>query len=135
MDRHRGLHRDEIPNGIKSAEALREELAMVREELRRKQSTLDDMLESNVHARAQLRHTEKLVAVKKKPKGKVDALGWRYVKSQILYQIVNNCLSLPVVMIAAIQAGEYTHFLLLQALMNAVIPPVQVYLQKRAEVH
>lgn len=125
---------ENIPNGMKSAEALRGVVAELRAELRQKQGTIDDMLDRNVHVRAQLEHV-KTVVIPKKKKGKVDELGWRYVKKQIQYQMIANLMTMPAMLVAAAQTGEYTHFLLAQGLLNAVIPPLQVYFTKRAEVH
>ena len=124
----------DIPNNIKSAEALREDLAEARAELKRKKDTIAEMLDRNVHVSRQLEHTKRVIVPKKK-KGQVDELGWRYIKKQIQYQMIANLLTMPAMLIAAVQTGQYTHFLLAQALLNAVIPPVQVWAQKRAEVH
>ena len=102
------------------------------EEMSRVRGSLNESGQRN----RQLRYdTEKLKIVAKKTRGQVDAVGRKRVKEMMVHTIVSNCLSNVIWIPSALAAGEYSHMMLLAAVTTSVIQPIQMYVQKRQEVH
>ena len=116
----------------KLAETIRERDA----EIRRLEMLLDDQVGKHVGARRDLkRANQPIKVVQRKPKGKIDKVSRKYIRQMMWHTLGSNLISSGMWVPAAIAAGEFTPFLLLSNLTNAILQPVQVWIQKRQEVH
>ena len=79
--------------------------------------------------------TARLTVIAKKKKGEIDAGGRKRVKEMMGHTILSNCISNVIWIPSAIAAGEYSHMMLLAAVTTSVLQPIQMYIQKRQEVH
>lgn len=77
----------------------------------------------------------RLKVIAKKKKGEIDAVGRKRVKEMMGHTILSNCISNVIWIPSAIAAGEYSHMMLLAAVTTSVLQPIQMYIQKRQEVH
>ena len=103
-------------------------------EIKRLELLLDDQVGKHVNARRDLKRHQTIV-VRKKPKGKVDKVGRKRIREMMWHTLGSNLISSGMWVPAAIAAGEFTPFLLLSNLSNAILQPIQMYIQKRQEVH
>ena len=127
-----GLRGVKIPPEKMSQPALVERVLSLEVELERARGSLSDTMDRN----ADLRHSNhKLVRVKKKKKGEIDATSRKRIREMTIHTIVSNCLSNIIWIPSAIAAGEYSHMMLLAAVTTSVFQPLQIYIQKRQEVH
>ena len=127
-----GLRGMKIPPQKMSHPALVERVLDLEAELERARGSLSDTMDRN----SGLRHSnDKLVRVKKKKKGEIDATGRKRIREMTLHTILSNCLSNIIWIPSAVAAGEYSHMMLLAAVTTSVFQPVQMYIQKRQEVH
>jgi hypothetical protein len=116
----------------KLAETLRDRDAQIS----RLELLLDDQVGKHVGARRDLRRAnERIKVVQRKPKGKVDKVGRKRIREMMWHTLGSNLISSGMWVPAAMAAGEFTPFLLLSNLTNAILQPIQMYIQKRQEVH
>ena len=100
------------------------------EELQRVRGGLSDSMDRNAELR--YRNT-KLVRVKKKAKGKIDAASKRFIKESAVRSVLGNLIALGIAIPASLQDGSFTPYLLLTGLTSAVLVPLQTYISKRQE--
>jgi arginine deiminase len=116
----------------KLAETLRDRDA----EISRLELLLDDQVGKHVGARRDLkRANQRIKVVQKKPKGKVDKVGRKRIRELALHTAASNVLSSAMWIPASMAAGEFSLYMLASQLTNALLSPLQMYIQKRQEVH
>ena len=108
--------------------ALVEKCTDLSEELERTRGSLSDTMDTN----ASLRHANtKLVRVKKKKKGVVDAKSKQFIRESFVRGVLANILALGVSIPASLSDGSFTPYLLLSGFTSAVLVPMQTYISKR----
>jgi len=116
----------------KLAETLRDRDA----EISRLELLLDDQVGKHVDARRNLKRANQTIkVVQRKPKGKIDKVSRKRIREMMWHTLGSNLISSGMWVPAAMAAGEFTPFLLLSNLTNAILQPIQMYIQKRQEVH
>ena len=99
-------------------------------------SRMRGSLQDSGHRNSRLRSDKaRLKVIAKKKKGEIDAVGRKRVKEMMGHTILSNCISNVIWIPSAIAAGEYSHMMLLAAVTTSVLQPIQMYIQKRQEVH
>ena len=115
---------------VMSQKALVNKCYELEEELQRVRGGLSDSMDRNAELR--YRNT-KLVRVKKKAKGKIDAASKRFIKESAIRSILGNLIALGIAIPASLNDGSFTPYLLLTGLTSAVLVPLQTYISKRNE--
>ncbi len=115
---------------VMSQKALINKCYELEEELQRVRGGLSDSMDRNAELR--YRNT-KLVRVKKKAKGKIDAASKRFIKESAVRSVLGNLIALGIAIPASLQDGSFTPYLLLTGLTSAVLVPLQTYISKRQE--
>ena len=115
---------------VMSQKALINKCYELEEELQRVRGGLSDSMDRNAELR--YRNT-KLVRVKKKAKGKIDAAIKRCIKEAAVRSVLGNLIALGIAIPASLQDGSFTPYLLLTGLTSAVLVPLQTYISKRQE--
>ena len=115
---------------VMSQKALINKCYELEEELQRVRGGLSDSMDRNAELR--YRNT-KLVRVKKKAKGKIDAASKRFIKESAVRSVLGNLIALGIAIPASLQDGSFTPYLLLTGLTSAVLVPRQTYISKRQE--
>jgi len=119
-----------IPFSAMSKPALVEKCQELNDELERVRGSLNDTMDTN----ASLRHANtKLVRVKKKRKGVVDAKSKQFIRESAIRSVLGNLVSLGIMIPASLQDGSFSIYLLLNGVCSALLIPLQTYLQKRNE--
>jgi hypothetical protein len=113
-----------------SQKALINKCYELEEELSRARGAVADSMDRNAELR--YRNT-KLVRVKKKAKGKIDAASKRFIKESAVRSVLGNLVALGIAIPASLQDGSFTPYLLLTGLTSAVLVPLQTYISKRQE--
>jgi len=121
-----------VPFSAMSRAALVEKCQEQSDELERVRGSLVDTMDRNAEFRTQ---NTKLVRVKKKKKGSIDTTSKKRIREMTLHTIMSNCISNVIWIPSAIAAGEYSHMMLMAAVTTSVLQPIQMYIQKRQEVH
>ena len=125
----------DVPYERWNSAKLAEKVRQLEEAIQQKESTLDDQMSQNIRTRRQAEHLAKTIVVRDKPKGKIDEVGkqriWEMAKHTMLSNVLSSAMWIP----AALAAHEFTIFLLLQNVTNALLQPLQMAIQKRQEVH
>jgi hypothetical protein len=99
-------------------------------------SRMRGSLTESGHRNSRLRSDKaRLKVIARKKKGEIDAVGRKRVKEMMGHTILSNCISNVIWIPSAIAAGEYSHMMLLAAVTTSVLQPIQMYIQKRQEVH
>ena len=99
-------------------------------------SRMRGSLQASGYRNSRLRSDKaRLKVIAKKKKGEIDAVGRKRVKEMMGHTILSNCISNVIWIPSAIAAGEYSHMMLLAAVTTSVLQPIQMYIQKRQEVH
>lgn len=99
-------------------------------------SRMRGSLQESGHRNSRLRSDQaRLKVIARKKKGEIDAVGRKRVKEMMGHTILSNCISNVIWIPSAIAAGEYSHMMLLAAVTTSVLQPIQMYIQKRQEVH
>ena len=115
---------------VMSQKALINKCYELEEELQRVRGGLSDSMDRNAELR--YRNT-KLVRVKKKAKGKIDAASKRFIKESAIRRVLGNLVALGIAIPASLNDGSFTPYLLLTGLTSAVLVPLQTYISKRQE--
>ena len=115
---------------VMSQKALINKCYELEEELQRVRGGLSDSMDRNAELR--YRNT-KLVRVKKKAKGKIDAASKRFIKESAVRAVLGNLIALGIAIPASLQDGSFTPYLVLTGLTSAVLVPLQTYISKRQE--
>ncbi len=115
---------------VMSQKALINKCYELEEELQRVRGGLSDSMDRNAELR--YRNT-KLVRVKKKAKGKIDAASKRFIKESAVRSVLGNLIALGIAIPASLQDGSFTPYLVLTGLTSAVLVPLQTYISKRQE--
>ena len=115
---------------VMSQKALINKCYELEEELQRVRGGLSDSMDRNAELR--YRNT-KLVRVKKKAKGKIDAASKRFIKESAIRSVLGNLVALGIAIPASLNDGSFTPYLLLTGLTSAVLVPLQTYISKRQE--
>ena len=115
---------------VMSQKALINKCYELEEELQRVRGGLSDSMDRNAELR--YRNT-KLVRVKKKAKGKIDAARKRFIEESAVRSVLGNLIALGIAIPASLQDGSFTPYLLLTGLTSAVLVPLQTYISKRQE--
>ena len=115
---------------VMSQKALINKCYELEEELQRVRGGLSDSMDRNAELR--YRNT-KLVRVKKKAKGKIDAASKRFIKASAVRSVLGNLIALGIAIPASLQDGSFTPYLVLTGLTSAVLVPLQTYISKRQE--
>ena len=115
---------------VMSQKALINKCYELEEELQRVRGGLSDSMDRNAELR--YRNT-KLVRVKKKAKGKIDAASKRFIKESAVRSVLGNLIALGIAIPSSLQDGSFTPYLLLTGLTSAVLVPLQTYISKRQE--
>ena len=115
---------------VMSQKALINKCYELEEELQRVRGGLSDSMDRNAELR--YRNT-KLVRVKKKAKGKIDAASKRFIKESAVRSVLGNLIALGIAIPASLQDGSFTPYLVLTGLTSAVLVPLQTYISKLQE--
>ena len=115
---------------VMSQKALVNKCYELEEELSRSRGAVADSMDRNAELR--YRNT-KLVRVRKKAKGKIDAASKRFIKESAIRSVLGNLVALGIAIPASLNDGSFTPYLLLTGLTSAVLVPLQTYLAKRNE--
>ena len=115
---------------VMSQKALINKCYELEEELQRVRGGLSDSMDRNAELR--YRNT-KLVRVKKKAKGKIDAASKRFIKESAIRSVLGNLVALGIAIPASLNDGALTPYLGLTGLTSAVLVPLQTYISKRQE--
>ena len=115
---------------VMSQKALINKCYELEEELQRVRGGLSDSMDRNAELR--YRNT-KLVRVKKKAKGKIDAASKRFIKESAVRSVLGNLIALGIAIPASLQDGSFTPYLVLTGLTSAVLVPLLTYISKRQE--
>jgi len=115
---------------VMSQKALINKCYEFEEELSRVRGGLSDSMDRNAELR--YRNT-KLVRVKKKAKGKIDAASKRFIKESAIRSVLGNLVALGIAIPASLNDGSFTPYLVLTGLTSAVLVPLQTYISKRQE--
>ena len=115
---------------VMSQKALINKCYELEEEFQRVRGGLSDSMDRNAELR--YRNT-KLVRVKKKAKGKIDAASKRFIKESAVRSVLGNLIALGIAIPASLQDGSFTPYLVLTGLTSAVLVPLQTYISKRQE--
>lgn len=115
---------------VMSQKALINKCYELEEELQRVRGGLSDSMDRNAELR--YRNT-KLVRVKKKAKGKIDAASKRFIKESAIRSVLGNLVALGIAIPASLNDGSFTPYLVLTGLTSAVLVPLQTYISKRQE--
>ena len=115
---------------VMSQKALINKCYELEEELQRVRGGLSDSMDRNAELR--YRNT-KLVRVKKKAKGKIDAASKRCIMESAVRSVLGNLIALGIAIPASLQDGSFRPYLLLTGLTSAVLVPLQTYISKRQE--
>ena len=100
------------------------------EELSRARGGLAD----SMHKNADLRHSNtKLVRVKKKAKGVIDAKSKKIIAKSAWNSVLSNFIALGIAIPASLNDGSFTPYLLLSGVVSGVLMPLQTYISKRNE--
>ena len=115
---------------VMSQKALVNQCYELEEELSRARGAVADSMDRNAELR--YRNT-KLVRVKKKAKGKIDAASKRFIKESAIRAGLGNLIALGIAIPASLQDGSFTPYLLLSGFTSAVLVPLQTYFSKKNE--
>ena len=115
---------------VMSQKALINKCYEFEEELSRVRGGLSDSMDRNAELR--YRNT-KLVRVKKKAKGKIDAASKRFIKESAIRSVLGNLVALGIAIPASLNDVSFTPYLVLTGLTSAVLVPLQTYISKRQE--
>jgi len=113
-----------------SQRALVDKCHELTEELSRARGGLADSMDRNADLR--YRNT-KLVRVRKKAKGKIDAASKRFIKESAIRSVLGNLIALGIAIPASLQDGSFTPYLLLSGVVSGILVPLQTYISKRQE--
>ena len=113
-----------------SQKALVNKCYELEEELSSSRGAVADSMDRNADLR--YRNT-KLVRVRKKAKGKIDAASKRFIKESGIRSVLGILIALGIAIPASLQDGSFTPYLLLTGLTSAVLVPLQTYISKRQE--
>ena len=108
-----------------SKSRLVEHIKDLENDIARKDATISDLIGRHAGGR--------VVVVPHKRKGHIDAIGKRHVRESLIDHITINLLSMLVTLPSAYATGEFTTFVIMQGIVNAVFGPLIKYLQKRNE--
>tara|TARA_R100000700_G_C3138085_1_gene120798 strand:+ start:86 stop:478 length:393 start_codon:yes stop_codon:yes gene_type:complete len=122
----------QVPYEKWSQVALAKKVRELEGDLRRRELALDESMGRGLQERSA---KYRRVQVKKKKKGELDEIGKKRVREMAMHTIASNLISSAMWIPTALSAGEYSHFLLLSQITNAVLGPIQMALQKRREVY
>jgi hypothetical protein len=75
----------------------------------------------------------KLIRVKKKRKGVVDAASKKFIRESAIRRGERNMISLGITIPASLQDGSFTVWLLLNGVCSGLLIPLQTYISKRNE--
>jgi hypothetical protein len=118
----------ELPLESWKPETLAKRVRELEGDLRRNEATIRDLLGRPASGM-------RVVAVPKKSRGKIDAIGKKHVWASLTDHILVNLLTLFITIPTAMAAGELSFFFLFQGLTAACIAPMIKYLQKRSEAY
>lgn len=116
----------EFPIETWTTVALVQEVKVLREDLRRKEATIYDLLGKSATGM-------RVVSAPKKRRGTVDAIGRRQVRESLIDHVLVNILTLCITVPSALAAGELSLFFVFQGLTAACLAPLIKYLQKRSQ--
>ena len=119
-----------VPFNAMSKPALVEKCTELNDELERVRGSLTDSMDRN--ADLKYRNT-KLIRVKKKRKGIVDAASKKFIRESAIRSSLANMIALGITIPASLQDGSFTIWLLLNGVCSGLLIPLQTYLQKRNE--
>ena len=119
-----------VPFKAMTQKALVEKCQELSDELDRVRGSLTDSMDRN--ADLKYRNT-KLIRVKKKRKGVVDAASKKFIRESAIRCSLANMVSLGITIPASLQDGSFTVWLLLNGVCSGLLIPLQTYLQKRNE--
>ena len=115
---------------VMSQKALVNKCYELEEELSRARGGLADSMDRN----AELRYSNtKLIRVKKKKKGVIDAKSKKIIKRSAWNAVLSNLIALGITIPASLNDGSFTPYLLLSGVMSGVLVPLQTYIAKRNE--
>ena len=111
-----------------SNDRLIREVQNLNADVARKDATITGMLGNRARG--------KRVSVSdKKSRGKLDAKSYEHIWNEAFHTIAQNVISAPITIALALQDGQYSHYFLLNAGLNAVLGPLTMMIQKMKEVH
>ena len=119
-----------VPFKAMTQKALVEKCQELSDELDRVRGSLTDSMDRN--ADLKYRNT-KLIRVKKKRKGVVDAASKKFIRESAIRSSLANMISLGITIPASLQDGSFTVWLLLNGVCSGLLIPLQTYISKRNE--
>ena len=116
-----------LPINLWSKDDLIARIDELESDVSRKDATISDLL-------GRKSNTMRVVAVPKRKKGEVDAIGRARVREHLIDTIKGNLLSMAMVLPTAYYADQLNPFNFIQGVFTAVFQPLMKYYQKKSEV-
>jgi len=111
-----------------SNDRLIREVQNLNADVARKDATITGMLGNRARGK-------RVSVSEKKSRGKLDAKSYEHIWNEAFHTIAQNVISAPITIALALQDGQYSHYFLLNAGLNAVLGPLTMMIQKMTEVH
>ena len=124
-----------IPPERMNREALVRLVQELQDDKRRMEFDLDDQLNRIGHTRALLRTTQKVVSTQRKRKGQLDAMSKKHIANEAIHTIIQNLLSMPIAILGSMAADEFTIWIPIMGVTNAIFGPLTMMVQKLKEEH
>ena len=124
------LHNRSMPSLVQEVKDLRNELDLLKGDVRRKDSTIWEGVQKLSKASARERSLRKKIVTKKR--GELSAEGKEHVLSAALFSVFANIL---VVLQDFVARWEWNTKTLVQAAMTSILMPVLLYVKKASEKH
>jgi len=115
---------------------LYDRILELEEDLQRKDRVISEQLgKQSTTSRELSRTKKKIIEVKRKKKGTLDAQSKKHIANEAFHTIIQNLLSLPIAVVGSMGSGEYTHWIPIMGLTNAIFGPMTMAVQKLKEEH
>ena len=106
------------------------------EDVLRKDRVISEQLgKQSVTSRELSKTKRKVVAVTRKKKGRLDAKSKKHIVNEAVHTVIQNLLSMPIAIVGSMSTGEYTHWIPVMGLTNAIFGPMTMAVQKLKEEH
>ena len=115
---------------------LYDRILELEEDIQRKDRVISEQLgKQSTTSRELSRTKKKIIEVKRKKKGTLDAQSKKHIANEAFHTIIQNLLSLPIAVVGSMGSGEYTHWIPIMGLTNAIFGPMTMAVQKLKEEH
>jgi len=115
---------------------LWEKIQELEDDVRRKDRVISEQLgKQSTTSRELSRTKKKIIEVKRKKKGTLDAKSKKHILNEAVHTVIQNLLSMPIAIVGSMSTGEYTHWIPIMGLTNAIFGPMTMAVQKLKEEH